>query len=343
MSTPLRIGVIGLGFMGAAHLRAWQKVPGVRVAALCNPSGRNLDGDLSRVGGNLSGQDGLRLSMEGVSAYKDPVAFIRESGVDIVDICTPTSSHSSLALSALEAGRHVLVEKPLARTSGEARRLRDAAAAARAFIMPAMCIRFWPQWVWLKRAVDSGEFGAVRAARFRRVAQAPGWGHGHFFRGDDSGGALLDLHIHDVDFAQWCFGRPEAVMASGFSAMSGAVDHVVALHRLRSGITLSLEGSWAMSPGFGFSSTYTVIFERATADFDTGRGGDALKLFAPGREPSVVKTADHDGYQGELDYFAGCVRDGKPPSVVTLADAVSAIEICEAEERSVREREWVRL
>ena len=201
--------------------------------------------------------------------------------------------------------------------------------------MPAMCLRFWPEWVWLKQAIDTKPYGRVLGARFRRVAQPPAWGQKFFLDGKRSGGALLDLHIHDTDFVQFCFGRPQSVFSSGFTKVSGAIDHVVTQSQVASGASVSAEGSWAMTEGFGFQMSYTAIFERATVDYDIARGADALKLFEKCKDPRTLRLSREDGYRGELKYMLQCVRSGKPPSTVTPQDGVSAVEICEAEERSV--------
>lgn len=329
------IGIIGLGFMAAAHIKAYRLIPGARITAICNPSGRNLDGDLTKVGGNVGDPNGIRLDMSEVTAYRDPAALLADPNVQIVDVCTPTRTHVSIGLAAIAAGKPMMIEKPLARTSAEAHRLASAAALSGVIAMPAMCMRFWPEWAWLKEAIDSGRYGSVRAARFRRVAEPPAWGHTHFFNGADSGGALLDLHVHDVDFIQFCFGRPRRVTASGFRQVSGAIDHVVALIETAGGATVSAEGSWCMAPGYGFHMEYTVNFEQATADYNLDRGADALKLFTPGQAPQVLRPSGGDGYVGELTYFLDCVRHGRAPRTVTLADGATAVEICEAEERSI--------
>ena len=209
--------------------------------------------------------------------------------------------------------------------------------------MPAMCLRFLPEWVWLKQAIDSKAYGKALAARFRRVAQPPGWGQKFFLDGKLSGGALLDLHIHDTDFIQFCFGRPHSVFSTGFSKVSGAIDHVVTQYQVASGASVSAEGSWAMTEGFGFQMSYTAIFEHATADFDIARGADALKLFEKGKEPRALGLSGQDGYLGELKYMLECVRSGTPPSTVTPQDGASAVEICEAEEHSANSRKIVSL
>ena len=340
---PVRVGLVGLGFMAAMHLKAYRKVAGAQVTALCNPSGRHLDGDFSQVSGNIGSPEPIKLDMTQVKAYRSYDEMLANPEIDFIDICAPTAAHPELALAALKAGKHVLCEKPLARTAQLGREIAEAAARAKTFFMQAMCLRFWPEWAWLKQVIDQKTYGEVLGARFRRVAEPPGWGHQHFFDGAKSGGALLDLHIHDTDFVQFCFGRPRSVFSSGYLKFSGAVDHVVTQYQVDSGAAVHAEGSWAMAPGFGFSMSYTVNFENATADYDLGRGADALKLFEQGQPPRTVNCEGDDGYVGELRHIVEAIRTGKPPRVITVQDGVSAVEICEAEERSVRTGEIVSL
>ena len=329
--------------MAATHLKAYRQIDGCRIAALCNPSGRNLDGDFSKVGGNVGSGEPFRLDMSQVKAYRTVDDLLADPTVQLVDICSPTNTHPELAVAALKAGKHVICEKPLARNSKLAREIADAAARAETFLMPAMCLRFSPEWVWVKNAIAKQTHGRCLAARFRRVGQPPAWGQKFFFDGNLSGGALLDLHIHDTDFVQFCFGRPKAVYSTGFSKVSGSIDHVVTQYQMASGVSVSAEGSWAMTEGFGFNMGYRAVFENATVDYDIARGGDALKLFETGKEPRVLQLEGKDGYVGELQHILEAVRSGKPPTVVTAQDGVSAVEICEAEERSVKTGKLVSL
>ena len=180
------------------------------------------------------------------------------------------------------------------------------------------------------------------AARFRRVGEPPGWSQ-DFLDGARSGGALLDLHIHDADFVQFCFGRPRAVFATGFSLFSGAIDYVSAIYHVAGGASVTAEGTWLMSEGHGFNMAYTFLFEQATVDFDMGRGADALRLFEKGQKPRTISPEGPDGYVNELAHMAESIRAGRPPSVVTAADGLSAVEICEAEGESIRTGQIVRL
>jgi len=330
----INIGIVGLGFMGATHLKAYRQVEGVRIGAICNPSGRNLDGDFSNVTGNVGSNEPFKLDMEGVRATRNYDDLLRDPDIHAIDICAPTSGHRDLAIAALQAGKHVLCEKPLARSAQIAHEIAAAVRESNKVFMPAMCLRFWPEWAWLKRLIAAGTYGKVLAARFRRVAEPPGWGLKNFFNGAESGGALFDLHIHDTDFVSYCFGRPATVFSTGYSKFSGAIDHVVTQYRFSSGATVHAEGGWAMAFGFGFNMSYTVNFEHATADYDIGRGKEALRL-ATNKTLEVVSLEEPDGYVQELRHFAACLREGKPSSIVTVNDAVTSIEICEAEEKSV--------
>lgn len=332
----VNVAVVGLGFMGVTHLKAYAQLKGVRVAALCDAARLPVNGDFSTISGNIPGWEAPKIDLAGVKLTKDLAEVLADPSIDLVDLCVPTPAHLKLATLALQSGKHVVCEKPLARTSAQAREIAAVASKSRGYFMPAMCMRFWPGWSWLKEAVDQGTYGRVQAARFRRVGEPPAWGREAYFDGAKSGGALLDLHIHDTDFVQFLFGRPRAVYSQGFTHYSGQIDHVVTQYTVAGGATVSAEGSWMMGEGFGFHMAYTVVFERATADFDLSRGEKALMLYLPGQGARAVPPEPGDGYVGELGYMVDCIAQGRPPARVTAQDGLSAVEICEAEDESIR-------
>ena len=310
----INVGIIGTGFMAVAHIRAYHQVNGVRIAALCNPSGRHLDGDFSDVHGNVGSDEPVKLDMTDIAAYRSLEELLADETIDLIDITTPTFLHHEQALAALTAGKHVLCEKPMARTSDDAREMAAAVESAKGFFMPAMCLRFWPEWAWVNQAIKEERFGRVLSARFRRVAEPPAWGQKSFLDGTKSGGALLDLHIHDADFVQFCFGTPKSIYAQGHSKVSGEIDHVLAQYEVNCGATVSAEGSWTMAKGFGFSMEYTVNFERATADFDNTRGDDCLKLYQEGKEPETLKLNGPDGYAGQIKHLVSVSSKASLPA-----------------------------
>lgn len=335
-----KVGVIGLGMMGGTHLDVYAKLKGAKVVAVSDANPQRLAGT-QRAAGNVKGQaqGGFDLSNPKLLKYDEGMDLIADPDIELVDICLPTPMHVDYAVAALKAGKHVLLEKPAARTSKEAAMLVEAARKAKGLCMIAMCMRFWPGWDWLKTAVEKQTYGKVLAAHFRRVANHPG---GPFYsNGEACGGAALDLHIHDTDFVQYLFGMPRSVSSVGYSRITSEIDHLVTTYEYDHVPMVVAEGGWAMSPGFGFSMRYTVNFEDATAIFDIGAPAPLLLARKGACKP--VKLAPKMGYELEIKYFLDCIAKQRKPSVVTLQDAANSVKIVEAEVKSARTGKTVKL
>jgi predicted dehydrogenase len=163
----------------------------------------------------------------------------------------------------------------------------------------------------------------------------PAWsGQGTGSGNSDLGGVLFDMHIHDTDFVNHLFGRPAGVFSTGVTSATGAINHVVTQYHFPSGPAVHAEGSWLLASGFNMA--YTLHCERATLDYDLARGAAALMVAEAGQLPRAVKTEGTDGYAGEINYFLDCVANRRAPRRVTAHDGVIALEICEAEEISLR-------
>jgi predicted dehydrogenase len=335
-SKIVNVAVVGLGFMGVTHLRAYQKIRNARVVAVCNGKRMPVNGVVRGVQGNIQNAADIRLGRQ-VKAYRDYEELIADRDVELVDICTPTAEHAAQAIAALKAGKHVLCEKPLAQNVSEARKILKTAATTDKFVMPAMCMRFWPGWSWLKEVIAGKKFGSVRVAGFRRVSVKPAWGKA----GSHAGGALLDLHIHDTDFVNYLFGPPASVFSTGTTDAAGVVNHVLTQYFYPQEPAVHAEGSWLLPDGFNMS--FTIHCERAMIDFDLSRGLDALSVHETGKKPRTIKLKKADGYSEEIAYFVNCVARGIKPSVVTAQDGLTALEICAAEEKSVRTGKAIRL
>lgn len=335
----VRVGIVGFGFMGQTHFRSYQKMPGAaKVVAVADIDPARAAGDTTGTLGNL-GSGPSKVDFTGISSTQDYRRLLDRDDVDLIDVCVPTPVHAPVVLDALRAGKHVLCEKPLARTLAEINAIVEATAGARSFLMPAMCMRFWPQWSWLKEAVADRRYGRVLGASFLRQATTPaGW----YRDGKQSGGALLDLHVHDTDFVCHLFGKPKAVMSRGYALQTDAIDHV-ATHYVYDDIPLvSAEGSWAFSTPFRFRMRYTVNFEAGvTADFDLARD-EALVLHRDGVATPIACEAI-DAWTGEIRYMLECIESGQRPTRVTAADALTAFQVTEAERRSIETGEIQRL
>lgn len=336
----VNVAVVGLGFMGVTHLRAHLDNPAARIVAVCDATRVPVNGVLAGVAGNIKKSDDIHLG-PGVKVFRQLDELLADPEVELIDLCTPTPLHPEQAIAALKAGKHVLCEKPLARTSAAAQEILKVAAASPGMLMPAMCMRFWPGWNWLKQAVTQQTYGKVLAARFRRISEMPAWSKNTYTGGGDLGGALFDLHIHDSDFVNFLFGRPASVFSTGVTSPAGAINHVVTQYHFPGGPAVYAEGSWLLTQGFNMA--YTLHCERATLDFDLARGADAMMVTEEGQPPRVMPADGPDGYGAEVRYFVDCVAGGRPPQTVTARDGVTALEICEAEEKSIRTGQIVKL
>ena len=328
-----KVGVIGLGMMGGTHLDVYAGRDDAEVVAVSDLIPDRLSGK-EKAAGNVEGQaqGGFDLSASGLAKYPEGKDLIADPNVELVDICLPTPLHMEYAIAALQAGKHLLVEKPVARTYADARKLLAAADKAPGIAMCGMCMRFWPGWTWLKQAVDEQTYGKVRSLVFQRVTSHPG---GPFYSdGAAAGGALLDLHIHDVDFVQYLLGLPKSVTSFGYSKETSHVDHVVTRYEYDDVPLVIAEGGWSLTAGYGFTMRYTANFESATAVFDPA-GKSPLMLHEAGKGSAPVEIAAAMGYELEIEYLLNCIKTGQAPTTVTLADAAKAVLIAEAEEKSV--------
>lgn len=333
---PIGVGIVGLGFMGRTHLAAYRTAHAAgfrnRVVAAC-------ERDLARLGrragrGNLE-RSGTAPDLAGVALHAELEPFLADPALELVSVCTPTDTHVPVALAALAAGKHVLLEKPVALAARDVERLARAARKARRHCLPAMCMRFWPGWAWLAEAIAARRYGKVRSAVFRRLASPPAWSRGFYGDPARSGGALFDLHVHDADFVRHCFGAPSSV------ASTGTLDHVTTLYRYDRGPAhVVAEGGWDHSPGFPFSMGYTVVFERATAEYALGRA-PRLTLVRDGKSEGVPLSPG-TGYDGEVRHALAVVA-GRARPLVSLVEAVGLVRMLAAEGRSLRTGRAVRL
>ncbi len=337
---PIRVGVVGMGFMGQTHLRAYTAAEKAgfpcRVVAVADHNQDRLTGRATASGNIKPVRDERLFDPTSVRVYDDPERLLRDSDIELVSICTHTDTHVPLAITALQAGKHVLVEKPVALDPVAIEALAREQARSGKLCMPAMCMRFWPAWAWLKARIDDGSLGAVRSATFQRLGTRPTWA-GDFY--DDmarSGAALFDLHIHDVDFVQWCFGSIRSV------ASAGSEHHVSTLYETERGPAhLLAEGGWDQSPGWPFRMRFVVGFEHATADFDVSRD-EPLVLYRAG-EPEAIAVPAASGYDGEIRHMLDAVARMRTTTTATLDEALSVSRVLQAEARSARTRSRVTL
>ena len=343
----VNIGIVGLGFMGTTHWGVYKGIKNARVAAMADVDVKKRRGDVSAVVGNIGGGDNSKpLDLAGVNVYESAAALIANPAVDVVDVCVPTSDHAEIVCAALAAGKHVFCEKPLCRDAAQMKRIVAAAKKAKGFFNVGLCVRAWPEYRAAYEYFKSGKAGKMLSATFKRIS--PGvdgnsWNN-WYMDGKTSGGALLDLHVHDVDEVNYFFGVPRSVSAVGANVVSkGAVDHVVATYDYGDGRLVMAEGGWEQAKGATFEMSFNIVCEKATLKLDsTGYN----IFFKNGRKltPKLDVKAGPTGWHHELKYFVDCVAKGaKPEKYQTLDSVVDSMRMVFAEERSVKTRKPVRL
>jgi len=335
----VRVGICGLGFMGRTHLQAYTDAIGdghpARVVAVADADPDRRAG-IPSAAGNIGEATGERLfDPAEVTGYEHPEDLFADTGVDLVSLCTPTDTHVPLASAALKAGKHVLLEKPVALTEADVHSLARLAREHDRICIPAMCMRFWPAWAWLKDTIDDRRYGGVQSARFERLGSMPAWNKAFYNDPARSGGALFDFHIHDTDFIVHCFGPPDSVTTTGTRL------HPASVYTYSHGpATVSAEAGWLNSPHFPFRMRYTVEFEHAVADFDLTRSTPLLLHTGEGTEEPELSA--HTGYDLEIRHAIEAVRSGTQPSP-SLEDAALVTRVLEAEARSLETGQTVAL
>jgi predicted dehydrogenase len=318
--------------MGRMHYRCWKALAGAAVAAVCDADPHAWDAS-AKSRGNIAGAEG-ELDLTGVKVYGDFDEMIRQETLDAVSITLPTHLHAKFTAAALEAGVHVLCEKPIALDLAEGRRMIDAAERCGKLLQIGHCIRFWPEYAKAKQIVNRGEYGRVLAATFQRLsATAARKANGWYTQNTLSGGMPLDLHIHDTDFVQHLFGMPQSV--SSFAVPADAPAHMTTSYGYDDGKLVTAEGGWAMMPSFGFSMRFHMVMEKATLDFDYQR--DPKLRLCPAEGAAIVPSCEPgDGYSCEIAHFARRIRGEPVADVITPEQAWNSLRIVEAERESAR-------
>jgi predicted dehydrogenase len=216
-----------------------------------------------------------------------------------------------------------------------------AAAQPPCRFMVAQCIRFWPEYVWLKQVVDAGVYGPLRALHLRRQTSEPTYSLDNWINNPElSGGAILDLHVHDVDYAIYLLGKPRAVFAQGYHRTGGGIDRVHASWSYGQGPVVQIEAFWDLHTGFTFNMGFTAVFDNHSVVWDS-KPGVPLTIYSRGHAPQTPEMPAGDGYFGEVSHFVSCIEHGTDPTVSTPAQSRDAVALALAEKQSVLSGECV--
>jgi predicted dehydrogenase len=230
-----------------------------------------------------------------------------------------------MAIAALRAGKHVLVEKPLALTSQAAEEVLSEAERSGKILMTGHVLRFFPAYVEAARIVRSGELGPIRMSWLRRHCAKPSWGGWHT-DSTRSGGGIFDLLIHDVDFSIWMFGEPSSITAAGSSDDAEGNGLMAATFMYPNSGPVVIEGGWHAQGPYPFSMSFTIAGELGTLEFSSKDHPLTLSRKGGG-ETEVVPVPEYDGFEEEIRYFAECVGSNRQPEKCPPKDSAAAVKV----------------
>ncbi|HIJ65261.1 MAG TPA: Gfo/Idh/MocA family oxidoreductase [Candidatus Hydrogenedentes bacterium] len=325
----VKVGIIGFGFIGRMHLATLRAGGLAEVVAVA-------DGDASRLARSGAGDGNIAIegdtSLVDVETFEDPNKLLDSENVEAVILGVPTYLHKSYILKSIEAGKHILCEKPMVLDANEGCEVIAALEGYDRVFMVAHCIRFWPAYVKAYELVREQIYGHVLSAHFVRNSPKPLWAWDNWLLDEQrSGGAILDLHIHDVDYVNYLLGKPTEIAAAGIREGKEGIGQIVALYTYADGPVVSLDGGWAHQPTFPFRMTFRISLEEATLESD----GAALHVHTASGEHLVPELLPGDGYSREQEYFFACIRDGKTPAIVTVQSSLEAIALVEEEKAAI--------
>jgi len=348
MSDLINVGIIGLGFMGSTHYRIYRDHPLAEITAIADIDEAKLRGDWSKVVGNIGDEDNtIPVNLGDIKTYADPLELINDPDIQLIDICVPTNLHKEYILAGLKVGKHVMCEKPMARTSTEAIEILDYSQKLDNYLMVGMCIRFWPEYQHAYQVVKSGKIGEIKSATFKRISPSiagNGW-EDWFMKAKLSGSALLDLHLHDVDAINYFFGKPKKVTSFGLKGFRSddGIDHVFTRYDYGNESLVFSEGGWPSAASAPFEMSFLIVGNKGTIRLSE-TGYKIIYEDGTIESPEVAKSGLPTGWHVEIDYLLNCIQQGiRPDQYLSIDEMVDSITIVEAEERSIEENRTVEI
>jgi len=309
----MKVAIIGCGGLGNVHADSYAAMPDVTVVGVCD-----LDEAHARAVADKTG----------AQIYVDYDRMLTGSGCDIVSIALPSHLHAEFTIRAARAGKHVICEKPIALRSEDAERMVSECDQHGVGLYVGHVVRFFPEYVRVKDQIIAGQLGNIGVVHAKRSGGHPGLARPWFADDNLSGGVVVDLMIHDLDFLSWALGEVSSVYA--FRQRSEWQDYATATLRFENGAIANVEAHWGY-PG-GFHTVLEVAGSGGTVRHDS-RTSNSLTIRKAESQQEGARFAEIpqrpealNPYAKELRHFIECIRTGGQP-IVTSRDACRALEL----------------
>lgn len=312
----VRIALVGCGTMGRIHASGYQAIANAQPVAFCDLSAEKAQ---------------VPASTHGATVYTDFDGMLREADFDVLDVCLPTYLHRDYAVAGMRAGKHVFCEKPIARSEEAALDMLAAAKAYGVKFSVGHVLRFFPNYAHAAGLAAAGRLGTPRLIRTVRNQAFPAWSwEGWYQDYEKSGGPILDLVIHDLDWIMHSFGDVKRVYALSLNGKVAGQEHCLLVLRLQNGAIAHVEGSWALPKGSAFHTAYEVVGTKAQVEYDSQKDASVVLETAPrGVHQAAYLSPVPDAldpYTQELQKFIDCVACDTAPAV-TGEEALKALRV----------------
>ena len=312
----LKVALVGVGGISGAHIPAWEERRDAELVALCDIRAEQME------------------KYKNKHCYTDFDEMLKNEEIDILDICLPTYLHAEFAIKAMNMGINVICEKPVSLNAADVARVYSTAKSNNVNVMVAQVLRFWPEYSIIKEIYDTGKYGRLLSGHMGRLGVRPnGSWDGWMMDENRSGLVPFDLHIHDLDFIVYAFGKPKEF--KDYRARSENQDYINSIYEY-DGFFITTEAAWYDAP-YPFAANFRFQFEKALAVFEnhemTIYEKDG-KIFKPvsqsGEDTGDIGLPKSNAYSNEINYFADCVLSGAEPDRVKPAELETVISILKA-------------
>lgn len=317
----MNIGIVGVGGMGTVHYQNYLHLEDCTVTGVVT----------------YTPKDEQQAEKWGVTGYHSIEELVEHADVQVIDICTPTFMHKEHVCQALQAGAHVIVEKPCALSQADVHAMYDCARRCGKHLYVAQVLQFSREIEVLRRLVEEQTYGKPLDGFFRRLSARPAWVQGGWlFDREKSGLVPFDLHIHDLDIIASLFGTPEPVYCAAAQGSESSFPELYRWEYRCGAVNVAAEAGW-LNAGIPFTATWRVYFERAAVIYD----GQTVTAYPYGAEPIVYDTEDSvkiptginipptGWYWRELGHFLDCIRRNEPSPLVPEARISTVIGLLE--------------
>ncbi|MBE7022915.1 MAG: Gfo/Idh/MocA family oxidoreductase [Ruminococcaceae bacterium] len=333
--SKLKCGIIGFGGLGQIHFSNLINNENVELVAICDVNEEKF----TKATDTNQGK-GKEFDVSSYKLYTDAEKMLNDEKFDLVVVALPTYLHAKYSIMALDKGAHVFCEKPMARTVAECQEMIAAAERNGKQLAIGQCVRFNLRYKILKEACDSGKYGKLLRLELNRYGFPPVWGWENWYMDfEKSGGAALDLHVHDVDFLNYMLGRPNSVQSEAIHKIAG-FDCITSRFFYDNDAIIRVTGDWSMPNCYGFKPTLFAQFEKAV--LVTGDKG-VVVYPEDGEMTEIECDATYSGYDAEMKHFIECIIENKPNLIVPAESTMQSIEMVFAEMKSVETNEKVKL